>query len=187
MQNMLRVRIPWSWPIKTSIIKTKWFQCRLFWTFWKKDVRGCWPAAAGAIINKVLNNPSKSAIALARSLPLPPVSRIAILVRKIQMSGQVVMSNLQWCAAVHASTQHLCSLDTSTLHKPLEKKETGLSSPSLRQCVSKRVTSLKATILDPPVLTQCWLSADWWPAINQLCRLAILRHHSAVYILLHSL
>ena len=89
--------------------------------FLKKDVRGCWPAAAGAIINNVLNNPSKSAIALARSLPLPPVSRIAILVRKIQMSGQVVMSNLQWCAAVHASTQHLCSLDTSTLHKPLEK------------------------------------------------------------------
>ena len=60
--------------------------------------------------------------------------------------------------------------------RPVGKKDAGLLSSSPGQCASSAFGELEGNLP----------GADWWPAIRQLSRLAIL-WHSTFYILLHIL
>ena len=114
--------------------------------------------------------PATSAIEITRASPLPPTFHtMPILFGKHKCHVKL------WWAT--CSDAHPCFHPTPPFFRyqhfglttPVGKKETGLSSSSPGQCASKRFLSLKATILDPQVLTK-------WPAISKLSRLAILWH-----------
>ena len=142
------------------MFKTRWFQCRLVWNFWKKEVKRCWAAAAMCNDKQGVElYPATSAIEKNTSLTITSnLPHNADAVWKVSRNARSSCDEQSAVMRLRVSTQHLHSLDTNTLVQqcstgPVGKKGAGLSSSSPGQCVSKCFWSLKATILDPQVLT----------------------------------
>ena len=155
VQNMFGISIPGFWSITISIFKTRWFQCRLVWNFWKKKVKRCWAAAAMCNDKQRIElYPATSSIKKREPhhyLQPPTQCQFCLESTNARSSCDEQPAVMR----ILVSTQHLHPLDTNSLVQPsrLEKKGRGSIVIFPRSVRVKRFLSPKATILEPQVLT----------------------------------
>ena len=170
----------WFWSIKISIFKTRWFQVAWF-KLSEKEVKRCWAAAVMCndkqrieLLNYIYihQHPQFNEHQPHHYLQPPTQCQFCLESTNVRSSCDEQPAVMR----ILVSTQHLHSLDTSTLVQPsrLEKKDAGLPQVSACQNAFKPEGNHSR-----PAGAECWLMTSYNPTLPLSHPLASLLHSTS--------